>query len=120
MRFAHFTSERQRVTEPRYFSDIATLQHIYFTQVRIIYVLCNLIADARDVQPKGSVHFMCALGNQKWFESIGFDKEHVTELDWWDARDATITLQTGASKSMLTITCLPCQHFSALQSSALC
>ncbi|KIM80612.1 hypothetical protein PILCRDRAFT_9427, partial [Piloderma croceum F 1598] len=75
-------------------TDIATLQHIYNTQ------------------PKGSVHFMCALGNQKWFESIGFDKQHVTELDWWDSRDATITLQTGASKSTLTVTCLPCQHFS--------
>jgi N-acyl-phosphatidylethanolamine-hydrolysing phospholipase D len=75
-----------------------------------------LIAEARDVQPKGSVHFLCALGNLKWFESIGFDKEDVTELDWWDARDATITLQTKARKSTLTITCLPCQHFSEPQS----
>ena len=71
------------------------------------------------LQPKGSVHFMCALGNQKWFECLGFDKEHVTELDWWDTCDVTVTFQTVTSKSKLTVTCLPCQHFSKLQHTSL-
>ncbi|KZP14034.1 Metallo-hydrolase/oxidoreductase [Athelia psychrophila] len=80
-------------------TDTATLQHIYAAQ------------------PKGSVHFFCALGNLAYFKSLGFDTQHVTEMDWWDARDATISFPSVAGKgehekSTITVTCTPAQHFS--------
>ncbi|KAI5476127.1 N-acyl-phosphatidylethanolamine-hydrolyzing phospholipase D [Pseudohyphozyma bogoriensis] len=73
-------------------TDVTTLKHIY------------------KAQQKGTVHFFAPQGNAKWFKSIGFSSEHVTELDWWYQRDLSITLP-GDTKSDLRITCTPCQHF---------
>ncbi|KAF7980618.1 hypothetical protein HWV62_37404 [Athelia sp. TMB] len=78
-------------------TDTATLKHIYASQ------------------PKGSVHFFTPLGNLAYFKSCGFDPVHVTELDWWDARDATVSIPANEGQgetSTLTITCTPAQHFS--------
>ncbi|KAM0756264.1 Metallo-hydrolase/oxidoreductase [Meredithblackwellia eburnea MCA 4105] len=77
-------------------TDVATLKHLYAAQ------------------PKGTVHFFAPLGNAKWFKSLGFASQHVTELDWWDERDVTVTTQgVGEDKvqANLRVTCTPCQHF---------
>ncbi|KAM0756263.1 Metallo-hydrolase/oxidoreductase [Meredithblackwellia eburnea MCA 4105] len=77
-------------------TDVTTLKHLYAAQ------------------PKGTVHFFAPLGNAKWFKSIGFAPEHVTELDWWSERDVAVTIPgTGEDKAQadLRVTCTPCQHF---------
>ncbi|EED13665.1 Zn-dependent hydrolase/oxidoreductase family protein, putative [Talaromyces stipitatus ATCC 10500] len=70
-------------------------------------------------------HFFVPLGNASWFKEAGIDK--VTELDWWDQRDLTLSPtkddsekvtepDAPASKSaeiVGRISCLPCQHTSA-------
>lgn len=70
-------------------------------------------------------HFFVPLGNKSWFNSCGI--KNVTELDWWDERDVTMSpsvekethveavgeaASTGA-EIKARISCLPCQHVSA-------
>ena len=75
-----------------------------------------------------NVHFFVPLGNKKWFADSGI-KEGVTELDWWEERDITLSLSAneptvtsadvvnaavGKSEDIMArIGCLPCQHTSA-------
>ncbi|KAJ5708768.1 hypothetical protein N7493_010102 [Penicillium malachiteum] len=70
-------------------------------------------------------HFFVPLGNKSWFEKSGIHK--VTELDWWEERDITLSPSTqteakievvgeGDMKSAditARIGSLPCQHVSA-------
>lgn len=73
-------------------------------------------------------HFFAPLGNKKWFEESGIHK--VTELDWWEERDMTLSPSTSSRSPSVTsteetdakpssssilarISCLPCQHISA-------
>lgn len=71
-------------------------------------------------------HFFVGLGLEKWFRKSGVDK--VTELDWWETTDLTLTpkeLKDGGktdasstkSRESESITarigCLPAQHSSA-------
>jgi N-acyl-phosphatidylethanolamine-hydrolysing phospholipase D len=84
-----------------------------------------------------NAHFFVPLGNKKWFLDCGI--HNVTELDWWESRDITLTIteqkkdgeisaeaslpevSKGAEPSkkadpesmVATIGCLPCQHTSA-------
>lgn len=73
-------------------------------------------------------HFFVGLGLEKWFRQAGIDK--VTELDWWETVDVTMTpreAKEGETKPDTTgsapgeddnsitarIGCLPAQHSSA-------
>ncbi len=71
-------------------------------------------------------HFFVGLGLANWFKSAGIDA--VTELDWWQDAEATVTLEqsrapasasasapasVSASTIKALISCLPSQHTSA-------
>ncbi|KAI9885928.1 MAG: hypothetical protein M1823_002254 [Watsoniomyces obsoletus] len=87
-----------------------------------------------------NVHFFVPLKNRQWFLDCGIDS--VTELDWWEERDISLSPATGTSSAAATtqekppqvdvdvsttanqtqqtpsdilarIGCLPCQHTSA-------
>lgn len=76
-----------------------------------------------------NVHFFCPLGNKKWFNDCGV--QNVTELDWWEERDISLspsdkatrvsatedsishTPENGIPDIVARIGCLPCQHISA-------
>ncbi|GAA5995474.1 hypothetical protein JCM5350_004599 [Sporobolomyces pararoseus] len=86
--------------------DITTLKHLYKSQ------------------PKGSIHFFAPLGNKTWFENvIGCKEDQVTELDWWETRNLTLSQSTkeveeepensvvSSPGGSLKITATPCQHF---------
>lgn len=65
------------------------------------------------------------LGNASWFNNAGILK--VTELDWWDQRDLTLSPaskepekvtepgvpETKSADIVGRISCLPCQHTTA-------
>lgn len=69
-------------------------------------------------------HFFVPLGNKSWFNGCGI--KNVTELDWWDERDITMSPSVekvthveaaGEAASLRAeikarISCLPCQHVS--------
>ncbi|KAJ5818558.1 hypothetical protein N7474_004149 [Penicillium riverlandense] len=70
-------------------------------------------------------HFFAPLGNKAWFHNSGI--RSVTELDWWDERDITLSpsaqkptqieaageAQAMAADIKARISCLPCQHMTA-------
>jgi N-acyl-phosphatidylethanolamine-hydrolysing phospholipase D len=75
-----------------------------------------------------NVHFWAPLGNKEWFSKCGI--ENMTELDWWESRDFTLSANKkdaetthsetgstvnagGAEDIKAVIGCLPCQHTSA-------
>ncbi|KAF2500636.1 Zn-dependent hydrolase/oxidoreductase [Lophium mytilinum] len=77
-----------------------------------------------------NAHFFVPLGNKKWF--LECEVHSVTELDWWQERDFTLSLvkesnggstvevgdvdvkkETPLGTMTATIGCLPCQHVSA-------
>ncbi|KAI5866211.1 Metallo-hydrolase/oxidoreductase [Durotheca rogersii] len=70
-----------------------------------------------------NAHFFVGLGLQKWFKQGGLN--NVTELDWWQEAELTLSPQAGkaaeakaddgpAPSESITarISCLPCQHSS--------
>ncbi|OTB09585.1 hypothetical protein M426DRAFT_50595 [Hypoxylon sp. CI-4A] len=70
-----------------------------------------------------NAHFFVGLGLEKWFKAGGLN--NVTELDWWQEAELTLTPQAakeGEAKSSdsaqpsgpvtARISCLPCQHSS--------
>ncbi|KPI44355.1 N-acyl-phosphatidylethanolamine-hydrolyzing phospholipase D [Cyphellophora attinorum] len=72
------------------------------------------------------VHFFVPLGNKKWFKESNI--HNVTELDWWDEVDLTLTPKSGKDRSpsvtsadepkpegaiTARIGSLPCQHMTA-------
>ena len=74
------------------------------------------------------VHFFVPLKNKQWFLDSKFPDSQVTELDWWEQRDLTISANDPSEKQVeassstsapppgsitATISCLPCQHASA-------
>lgn len=73
-------------------------------------------------------HFFAPLGNKPWFTDSGV--KNMTELDWWEERDITLSPSKGPGTEVETvetpdgsstkaadikarISCLPCQHTSA-------
>lgn len=68
------------------------------------------------------VQFFVGLGLESWFRSAGL--QNVTELDWWEEADLTVTIREKATDDDIDeeakpttisarISCLPCQHTSA-------
>ena len=73
-------------------------------------------------------HFFVPLGNKAWFEQCGI--HDVTELDWWESREAQISFagqnnlsdadfkesevsNGNIAEAVATIHCTPCQHMTA-------
>lgn len=53
------------------------------------------------------MHFLCGLGNAKWFHSCGIQEGNVAELDWWQG------VQVDApGVGSVKLICTPAQHFS--------
>ncbi|KAK0977376.1 hypothetical protein LTS16_018774 [Friedmanniomyces endolithicus] len=66
-----------------------------------------------------NAHYFVGLGNKPWFKHMGLDDTNVTEMDWWEEKQFTLSPaergegeQTQADISAV-IGCLPCQHTSA-------
>ncbi|PWN34043.1 Metallo-hydrolase/oxidoreductase [Meira miltonrushii] len=56
-------------------------------------------------------YVFCSLGVAQFFYDIGFPKEGVTELDWWQQREISWSSPQNHEKA-LKLTCVPAQHFS--------
>ncbi|TKA81370.1 hypothetical protein B0A55_02071 [Friedmanniomyces simplex] len=66
-----------------------------------------------------NAHYFVGLGNKPWFTHMGLDDTNVTEMDWWEEKEFTLSPaergegdQKQADISAV-IGCLPCQHTSA-------
>ncbi|KAI2784355.1 Metallo-hydrolase/oxidoreductase [Daldinia loculata] len=116
-------SRFKRYTEPPCsiadlpFVDAVVISHSHYDHLSY--------PSAKEIQQHHpNAHFFVGLGLEKWFKAGGFN--NVTELDWWQEAEITLTPQSGkgeaetksASSSDLPgpisakISCLPCQHAS--------
>ncbi|MCJ1396915.1 hypothetical protein MMC11_000106 [Xylographa trunciseda] len=120
----------KRYTEvPCQIEDIPTIDAVVISHNHYDHMDHPTIMKIKARHP--NVHFFVPLRNKKWFLASGFSGDQVTELDWWEERD--MTLSQAARKTSITksdkesslesatkaesivarIGCLPCQHTSA-------
>lgn len=112
----------KRYTEvPCQISEIPIIDAVIISHSHYDHLSTPTVAEIAKRNP--NAHFFVPLGNKEWFVESGIHQ--VTELDWWDEVEFTLTPQnekptiTAAdsatpSPSPKTITsrisCLPCQH----------
>lgn len=99
--------------------DVVVISHNHYDHLSLPTV--KAIA-----QKHPNCHFFVPLGNASWFNKAGISK--VTELDWWDQRDFTLSPSAKQQQEKVTepnapgtktadivgrISCLPCQHTTA-------
>lgn len=119
----------KRYTEvPCQIAEIPIIDAVIISHSHYDHLSSPTVAEIAKRNP--NAHFFVPLGNKQWFNDSGIHQ--VTELDWWDEVDFTLTPQTPSSKdhkpsvssagsapqsSQTTsktitsrISCLPCQH----------
>nr|KMM72784.1 N-acyl-phosphatidylethanolamine-hydrolyzing phospholipase D [Coccidioides posadasii RMSCC 3488] len=113
----------KRYTEmPCKMEDIPFIDAVVISHNHYDHLSYPTIKDIHRRHP--NCHFFAPLGNKQWFTSSGI--HNVTELDWWEERDITLSPLTKsaevtsirdasdkASNILARIGCLPCQHISA-------
>ncbi|CAG9988460.1 unnamed protein product [Clonostachys byssicola] len=104
----------RRYTEPPcQLKDIPIIDAVVISHSHYDHLSHPSVVEIQKYHPK--VQFFVGLGLEKWFRKSGID--NVTELDWWEDADLTITVKDGEEDKEKTITarvsCLPCQHTSA-------
>ncbi|KAH8197192.1 hypothetical protein TruAng_008646 [Truncatella angustata] len=94
------------------FVDAVCISHSHYDHLSV-----DSVKEIRDNFPQA--HFFVGLGLKDWFIQSGL--ENVTECDWWEDVDLTLTVKHGsasekeanhAPQQPITgrISCLPCQH----------
>lgn len=114
----------KRYTEaPCQIKDIPIIDAVVISHNHYDHLSYPTIKEISDNHP--NCHFFAPLGNKPWFTSSGI--KNMTELDWWDERDITLSPSKGPSTEVqepdglsskaadikARIGCLPCQHTSA-------
>ncbi|KAL3453341.1 beta-lactamase superfamily domain-containing protein [Aspergillus insuetus] len=114
----------KRYTEPPcQIADIPTIDAVVISHNHYDHLSLPTVKDIHNRHP--NCHFFVPLGNKDWFIETGIP--NVTELDWWEERDITLSPSQpgtevkapaeGSSSKAADISarigCLPCQHFSA-------
>ncbi|KAI1777073.1 Metallo-hydrolase/oxidoreductase [Hypoxylon cercidicola] len=113
-RFKRYTEPPCRLADLP-FVDAVVISHSHYDHLSYDSV--------REIQKHNpNVHFFVGLGLEKWFRQGNLN--NVTELDWWQEADFTLTpgaakVETDATSATSSetpgtitakITCLPCQH----------
>ncbi|KAL2854972.1 beta-lactamase superfamily domain-containing protein [Aspergillus pseudoustus] len=114
----------KRYTEPPcQIADIPIIDAVVISHNHYDHLSLPTVKDIHKRHP--NCHFFVPLGNKDWFIETGIP--NVTELDWWDERDISLSpsqsvteVKTPGESSgpkaadiSARIGCLPCQHFSA-------
>jgi N-acyl-phosphatidylethanolamine-hydrolysing phospholipase D len=88
--------------------DVLVLSHNHYDHLDY-----NTIKSFLDNQTnqKPTPHVFCSLGVAQFFYDLGFPKDGVTELDWWQEREISWSSLQDTKKS-IKLTCVPAQHFS--------
>lgn len=98
-------------------ADLPIVDAVVISHSHYDHLSTGTVAEIRQHHP--DAHFFVGLGLERWFHRAGI--KNVTELDWWEDADLTLTPRGGSGggdgdKGGQTITarvsCLPCQHSS--------
>jgi len=127
-----FLGPKRYTPPPCDISDIPVVDAVVISHSHYDHLSSTSVAEIHKRHP--DAHFFVGLGLEKWFRSAGIDK--VTEMDWWDDVDVTLTLpkreqeQAGhdddakplssspneppaPERISARISCLPAQHTSS-------
>ncbi|PLN85735.1 Metallo-hydrolase/oxidoreductase [Aspergillus taichungensis] len=114
----------KRYTEmPCEVSDLPAIDAVVISHNHYDHLSYPTIKEIAKAHP--NCHFFAPLGNKQWFTSSGI--HNMTELDWWDQRDISLSPSSGSKVEVgnsagnppssatdieARISCLPCQHTS--------
>ncbi|KAG7140293.1 Metal-dependent hydrolase lscR like protein [Verticillium longisporum] len=110
-----FLGPKRFAPKPCELSDIPFVDAVVISHSHYDHLSHTSVLELQKHNPKA--HFFVGLGLESWFKSAGL--KNVTELDWWDSADLTLTIDKTNHKTdspetiSATISCLPCQHTSA-------
>lgn len=108
-----FLGPKRYTPRPCDIADIPVVDAVVISHSHYDHLSTGTVAEIREHHP--DAHFFVGLGLERWFRKAGVDK--VTELDWWEDADLTLTPRAsgdaGEQQSITArISCLPCQHSS--------
>lgn len=94
--------------------DIPAIDAVVISHSHYDHLSHPSVLEIQKYHPK--VQFFVGLGLEKWFRNQGIN--NVTELDWWEEADLTVTVRDDKDadverKITARISCLPSQHTSA-------
>lgn len=126
-----FMGPKRYTKAPCQISEIPTIDAVIISHNHYDHLSLPTVTEITRLHP--NCHFFVPLGNKKWFLDSGI--KNVTEMDWWDEVDFTLTPSPSTSKTSpqpsitsteeaetkaptsetitARISCLPSQHISA-------
>ncbi|THZ49799.1 Zn-dependent hydrolase/oxidoreductase [Aureobasidium pullulans] len=121
-----FMGPKRYTPAPVDVADIPIIDAVVISHSHYDHLSYPTILKIKEKHP--NAHFWAPLGNKPWFSKCGI--ENMTELDWWESRDFTLSAKKqdaetthtetgstvnagGAEDIKAVIGCLPCQHTSA-------
>ncbi|KAF4963912.1 hypothetical protein FZEAL_10907, partial [Fusarium zealandicum] len=106
-----FMGPKRFTPRPCDIKDIPIVDAVVISHSHYDHLSHSSILEVQKYHPEAQ--FFVGLGLETWFRKSGIN--HVTELDWWEDADLTVTVKDGDRTRDLTarVSCLPCQHTSA-------
>ncbi|KAK7426568.1 hypothetical protein QQZ08_006898 [Neonectria magnoliae] len=106
-----FMGPKRYTPRPCDIKDIPIVDAVVISHSHYDHLSHSSILEVQKHNPEAQ--FFVGLGLEKWFRKTGLN--HVTELDWWEDADLTVSVKDGNQERDITarISCLPCQHTSA-------
>lgn len=106
-----FMGPKRFTPKPCDIKDIPVVDAVVISHSHYDHLSHSSILEVQKNNPKAQ--FFVGLGLESWFRKSGVN--NVTELDWWEEADLTVTVTEGEKTQDITarVSCLPCQHTSA-------
>lgn len=110
-----FLGPKRYTERPCSISDIPTIDAVFISHSHYDHLSHTSILEVQTHHP--NAHFFVGKGLEKWFRQCGI--KSVTELDWWEDVDFSLTAQNGRDTShdpeaiSARVSCTPSQHSSA-------
>ncbi|KAL2114238.1 hypothetical protein VUR80DRAFT_10025 [Thermomyces stellatus] len=110
-----FLGPKRYTQPPCDISDLPTVDAVFISHSHYDHLSRNSVLDVQRNHPRA--HFFVPKGLEAWFKRRGL--RNVTELDWWEDAELTLTLdpvgtKTSAPREITArISCTPSQHTSA-------
>ncbi|KAF4990139.1 hypothetical protein FGRMN_8667 [Fusarium graminum] len=106
-----FMGPKRYTPKPCDIKDIPIVDAVFISHSHYDHLSHSSILEIQKYHP--DAQFFVGLGLETWFRKAGIN--HVTELDWWEDADLTVTAKEGDVSRDISarITALPSQHGSA-------
>lgn len=106
-----FMGPKRYTPKPCDIKDIPIVDAVVISHSHYDHLSHSSILEVQKYHP--DAQFFVGLGLETWFRKSGIN--HVTELDWWEDADLTVTVKDGDNSREISarISALPAQHSSA-------